>query len=413
MTAALQPPKKKNPLKRTRLPVPPPALRSRQWHMLTKAAAEGVFGLPSCVECGHKHYPPRDICPHCLSHSITFEPCSDLGRVAEITSIHISNSVYFRERQPWHVGLVTVEAGPGIIAHIHTDCQAGDAVRLQWRLDKSGNATAFAQPVKPDEHMMDDVQMREMTLDPKHRRVLVTDGRTPLGLAVAKALSDAGAAIVFVGLSEEWKPFAGQEALKSIPRVELMPLDLSDHDSVFDLANEIGSRVDIVVNTAQHIRPGGLLERKGVTVAREEMDAGYMGFLRLVQAFAPVMKFRGADGANSACAWVNILSIYAQMPWPAYAAYSAAQAALYNASLSLRSDLREGGVRVLHLFSGPTEDEWFQPLPPPKVAYSQIAKSLVESLKAGLEDVYVGDVAQDFKARLDANPKALEREISQ
>ena len=75
--------------------------------------------------------------------------------------------------------------------------------------------------------------------------------------------------------------------------------------------------------------------------------------------------------------------------------------------------LLEGGVRVLHLFSGPTEDEWFQPLPPPKVAYSQIAKSLVESLKAGLEDVYVGDVAQDFKARLDANPKALEREISQ
>ena len=93
MTAALQPPKRKNPLKRTRLPVPPPALRSRQWHMLTKAAAEGVFGLPTCVECGHKHYPPRDICPHCLSHSITFEPCSDLGHVAEITSIQPTTAV--------------------------------------------------------------------------------------------------------------------------------------------------------------------------------------------------------------------------------------------------------------------------------------------------------------------------------
>jgi NAD(P)-dependent dehydrogenase (short-subunit alcohol dehydrogenase family)/uncharacterized OB-fold protein len=413
MTSALQPPKRKNPLKRTRLPVPPPALRSRQWHMLTKAAAEGIFGLPTCQDCEQRHYPPRDICPQCLSHRIVFKPCSDQGRVEEITDIHISNSVYFRERQPWHVGFVTLEAGPGIIAHLHTACQAGDRVTLQWRLDKSGNATAFAQPVKPDEHMMDDVQMREMTLDPKHRRVLVTDGRTPLGQAVAKALSEAGAAIVFVGVSEDWKPFAGHESLEKIPRVELMPLDISDHDSVFDLANEIGSRVDIVVNTGQHIRPGGLLERKGVTVAREEMDAGYMGFLRLVQAFAPVMKFRGADGINSACAWVNILSIYAHMPWPAYAAYSAAQAALYNASLSLRTELRDGGVRVLHLFTGPTEDDWFQPLPPPKVAYSHIAKSVVEGLKAGLEDLYVGDVAQDFKARLDANPKALEREISQ
>ena len=413
MTSPLQPPKRKNPLKRTRLPVAPPALRSRQWHMLTKAAAEGQFGLPTCQDCDHPHYPPRDICPQCLSHRIKFKSCSDQGTVAEITSIHISNSVYFRERQPWHVGLVTLDAGPGIIAHLHTDCQAGTRVSLQWRLDKSGNATAFAHPLKPDEHMMDDVQMREMTLDPKHRRVLVTDGRTPLGQAVAKAMSDAGAAIVFVGLCEAWKPFAGQEALKKIPRVEIMPLDISDHDSVFDLANEIGARVDIVVNTNQHIRPGGLLERRGVAVAREEMDAGYMGFLRLVQAFAPVMKFRGADGVNSACAWVNVLSVYAQMPWPAYAAYSAAQAALYNASLSLRAELREGGIRVLHVFAGPTEDEWFQPLPPPKVAYSQIAKSVVESLKAGLEDVYVGDIAQDFKARLDANPKALEREIGQ
>ena len=413
MTTPLQPPKRKNPLKRTRLATMPPALRSRQWHMLTKAAAEGEFGLPACNECGHKHYPPRDICPQCLSHKIVFKPCSDQGDLAEITEIHVSNSVYFRERQPWHVGLIRLDDGPSIIAHIHTDCRAGTRVRLQWRLDKSGNATAFAEPSKPVEHMMDDSQMREMTLDPKHRRVLVTDGRNALGQAVVKAMSDAGAAIIFVGASDAWKPFAGLDQLKAIPRVQIMPLDITDHDSVYDLANEIGSRVDIVIHTSQHIRPGGLLDRKGITVAREEMDAGYLGFLRLVQAFGPVMKFRGADGDNSACAWVNILSIYAQMPWPAYGAYSAAQAALYNASLSLRAELRDGGVRVVNLFTGPTDDDWVQPLPPPKVAYSQIAKAVTDSLRAGLEDIYVGDIAQDFKSRLEANSKALEREIGQ
>ena len=110
---------------------------------------------------------------------------------------------------------------------------------------------------------------------------------------------------------------------------------------------------------------------------------------------------------------MNILSIYAQMPWPAYGAYSAAQAALYNASLSLRAELRDGGVRVVNLFTGPTDDDWFQPLPPPKVAYSQIAKAVTDSLRAGLEDIYVGDIAQDFKSRLEANSKALEREIGQ
>ena len=43
MTKPLAPPPRKNPLKRTRLPVPPPDTRSRQAHLLTRAAADGTF----------------------------------------------------------------------------------------------------------------------------------------------------------------------------------------------------------------------------------------------------------------------------------------------------------------------------------------------------------------------------------
>ncbi len=413
MTKPLAPPKRKNPLKRTRLPVPPPETRSRQSHLLTRAAAEGIFGLPGCTTCGTLHYPPRDACPNCLSSGIDLVACPDGGTLAEITSVHVSNHVYFRERGPWHVGLVRLDAGPSIVAHAHGDCAAGDRVTLSWKLDRSGNAVAFAMPEAAGAHMADDAQMREMTLDPKHRRVLVTDGRTALGQAVAKSLSAAGAAIVFVGIGDLWKPFAGKDALAAIRGVELMPLDLTDTESVTDLADEIGGRVDIVVNTAEYIRPGGLLDRKGITVAKEELDAGYLALLRLAQAFGPTMRFRGADGINSACAWVNVLSIYAQMAWPAYGAYSAAQAALLGASLSLRGELRRDGVRVVHVFTGPTEDEWFQPLPPPKVSHSQIAAAIVDALKRGIEDVWIGDVAQDFRRRLLQNAKALEREVGQ
>ena len=80
-------------------------------------------------------------------------------------------------------------------------------------------------------------------------------------------------------------------------------------------------------------------------------------------------------------------------------------------SHSRRGELRAGGVRVVHLFTGPTDDEWFQPLPPPKVTADQIARAAVDALQRGLEDVYVGDVAQDLRARLELNPKALEREL--
>lgn len=413
MVKPLQPPKRKNPLKRTRLPVALPNMRSRQSHLLTRAAAQGEFGLPACKDCGQLHYPPRDACPACLSEKIIVSPCSNLGLVAAVTQVDISNNVYFRERTPWRVGTITMDVGPALIAHVHGDCHAGQRVKLTWQLDRGGNAAAFALPIAGSENMQDDAQFREMTLDPKHRRVLITDGRSALGQAMAKAMSDAGAAIIFVGLAEPWKPFEGSEKLNSIRGVEMMPLDTSDTDSVTELADEIGGRVDIIINTREHIRPGGLLDRKGVTVAREELDSGYLSLLRLAQAFGPTLKFRGADGGNNACAWVNVFSIYAQMSWPAYGAYSASQAAMLGASMSLRGELRQGGIQVLHIFTGPTDDEWFQPLPPPKVAHSQIANAVVNALRNGLEDVWVGDVAQDFKARLAANPKALEREIGQ
>ena len=55
----------------------------------------------------------------------------------------------------------------------------------------------------------------------------------------------------------------------------------------------------------------------------------------------------------------------------------------------------------------------FQPLPPPKVGHSQIANAIVDALRRGIEEAWVGDVAQDFRERLHQNPKALEREVGQ
>ena len=50
-------------------------------------------------------------------------------------------------------------------------------------------------------------------------------------------------------------------------------------------------------------------------------------------------------------------------------------------------------------------------MPPPKVAPSALARAVVRALQQGLEDVFVGDIAEDIRARLAVNPKALEREL--
>lgn len=412
MTEPLKRPKRKDPLKRTQQPLYPQSIRSRTAHGLTLAAAEGRFELQTCDDCSTVFYPPRDACPKCLSDRVPFKPVDNRGTLLAETTIRTSTDPYFRERTPWRVGLTKLNAGPVILSHIHGDVLEGQRVRLDLKLDKGGAPVMIALPEKDTPNMADDPHLREMNCDPKFRRVLITDGRTPVGQAMAKAFSEAGSNIVFVGIADPWKPFPGQDELKKIERVEIVPLDVTDSESVTEQAEQNGGRIDIVVNTAEHIRAGGIMQRHGVTVAREEMDVRYFGLMRLAQAFGPAMRGRGADGVNSATAFVNLLSVHALMNWPLYGAYSAAEAASLSAAQCLRAELRPGGVRVMNVFFGPLDTEWFQTVPPPKVAPAALAKAVVQALQRGLEDVFVGDIAEDIRARLAANPKALERELA-
>ncbi|HTR85528.1 MAG TPA: SDR family NAD(P)-dependent oxidoreductase [Reyranella sp.] len=411
MTKPLVRPKRKDPLKKTREPLLPHGQRSRTALGLTAAAAEGRFALQVCTDCSATIYPPRDACPRCLSLRIPFKDVPNGGTLLAETTIRTSIDVYFRERMPWRVGVVELDCGPSIVTHLHGDAREGERVRMEFKLDRSGQAVAIALPERDTPNMADDPEWRELTCDPKFRRVLITDGRTGVGQAMAKALSAAQASIVFVGLADPWKPFPGEAALKAIERVEIVPLDMTDSVSVDDIAGEIGGRVDILINTAEHVRAGGMIERKGLNVAREEMDVRYFGLMRLAQAFGPALRARGADGVNSAAAFVNLLSVYALMNWPAYGAFSATEAACLSAAQSLRTELRPGGVKVMNVFSGPLETEWYQSVPPPKVTPDALANAVVDGLRRGLEDVYVGDIAQDVRTRLAVNPKAVEREL--
>jgi len=412
VSAPLIRPRRKNPLNRTPLPLRPQGVRSRTAHGLTAAAAEGRFALQVCLDCNTVIYPPRDACPSCLSARLPFRDVDRGGTLMAETTVRTATEPYFRERTPWRVGAVKLDAGPIIVAHLHGDAVESARVRLELKLDKSGSAVVMALPEKDTENMADDPHLREMTCDPKFRRVLITDGRTTVGQAMAKAFSDAGASIVFVGIADPWRPFPGLGDLRKIECIEIVPLDVTDTESVTELAEQNGARIDIVVNTAEHIRAGGVVDRHGLTIAREEIDVRYLGLLRLAQAFGPILRFRGADGVNSAAAFVNLLSVHALMNWPAYGSYSATEAACLSAAQCMRAELRPGGIKVVNVFFGPLETEWFQTVPPPKVTPAALANAVVRALQRGLEDVFVGDVAEDIRQRLAVNPKALEREIA-
>ncbi len=253
--------------------------------------------------------------------------------------------------------------------------------------------------------------LRETTCDPKHRRGLVTDGRSAVGQAIVRQIIEAGARAVYAGDLEPWKTSPGFEDLRRLPAVTVFDLDVTSGPSVHDLAAQIGAKVDILVNTSSYLRTGGITDRKDINMPRAEMDVNNFGLLRLGKEFGPAMRSRGADGDFGACAWVNVLSIYALATHPAFATWSASLAAALSLSRGLRRELGEGGIKVINLFPGPLEDEWHQLLPPPKVTPRALARALVDALVAGVEDVYPGAVAQELCARLQENPKEVERQM--
>jgi NAD(P)-dependent dehydrogenase (short-subunit alcohol dehydrogenase family)/uncharacterized OB-fold protein len=413
VTSPLVRPPRKNPILRTRVPTLPPGIRSRVALGLTAAAARGRFELQVCRECGTVQYPPREACYACLSHHLDWHEQNGAGDLVSETILRQSLELFFRERMPWRLGMIKLDCGPVVIAHLHGDCPpAPTRVRVHARLDRAGQAALIALPEKDTPNMADDRQLREMTCDPKFRKVLITDAKTTLGQALIDAIVAAGADLVWAGYAEPWKKSPGFDRLASMPQVSPLPLDLTNSRAVKEAAGEIGGRVDILINTADHHRTFGIAARNGVEVARTEMDINYFGLLRLAQEFAPAMRARGADGQSSAIAWVNLLSIFALSNFPPHGTYSASKAAALSLAQCLRAELAPAGVRVINVFPGPIDDEWNQALPPPKIAPTGLAAAVVDALRSGGEDVYPGDVAQEWLARWRDNPKALERELA-
>lgn len=412
MTDQLPFPQKKNPQQRTLVPLLPPTTRSRAALGLGVMAAQGRFALQTCTECQSVQYPPRDACLKCLNDGLPWQDVNPNGTVLAQTTIRVSPDPYFRERMPWRMGSVKLEAGPVVNCHLHSKVGRGDTVRMVLKLDRAGQGVLIALPSEGGDNVQDDPMMRAMSCDPKHRRILITDARASTAVALTHALLDAGASHVFLGEPEAWRRWPEREALTKIQNSSLVPLDLTDVSSIEKLAAEIGGKVDILVNTASFVRPGGIMGND-INFARDAFEVNTLGLMRLAQGFGPAMAARVQDGVNSAAAFVNILSAHALMPDPNYSAFGASQAAARSISQSLRAEFRASGLRMMNVYIGAIEgDPWFQTLPSPKVTPAAIARGIVHGLIEGLEEVTCGDIAKDIYARWQKDAGLLEREIT-
>lgn len=257
--------------------------------------------------------------------------------------------------------------------------------------------------------MADDRHLREMTCDPRLRNVLITDGATDVGQAVLRAVITAGAGRVWMGHVHPGEQSTQLGELDTSARVEVIPLDVTDSLSVGRCAAQIGGDVDILINTAEARSYGGT--QAGIAMAMAQMDVNYFGLLRLAGEFAPAMRTRGAQRHSGAMAWVNLLSVYALTNLPPLGTFSASKAAALSLSQCLRAEMRSSGIRVVNVFAGPLGHDGSGTSSSATLAPAALAKAIVHALEQGIEDIYPGDIAQEWLARWQENPKILEREV--
>jgi uncharacterized OB-fold protein/NAD(P)-dependent dehydrogenase (short-subunit alcohol dehydrogenase family) len=365
----------------------PPAARSRVGLGLTAAAAIGRFELQTCLECGAVQYPPREACHRCLSVKLEWREQPDTGELLARTILHHSNEPYFRQRLPLSVGLIRLDCGPSVVAHLRASSlmNPGRPVRLVLRLDRAGGAVLIAYP---REEVIDVVE------DVKSKRVLVTDAGSELGIALVHALAAAGAKVIWAGSADRMLSFP------NVSNVVPLSLDVTSDASVKAAAASMGAEVDILINTVtRRIDSGssaiaGASSAPSLDSARLDMELYYFGLMRLAREFGPRMRARNTGDSLPATAWVNLMSVRALMGSPS-------QAAAHSFSQSLRGEMLGSGIRVVNVFAAPMEH-----------GPESLADEIVAAIRSGVEDACAGDIAKHFFSQWRTNPKALERELA-
>lgn len=400
--SARPPREARDPLARKKARHLSPAARSRSMHAMSARAAQGRFVLQVCTDCGKATYPPREACPVCWGELAWRDEQAGATVLCE-TVIRTSTDLYFRDHLPWRMGKVALDAGPVALVHLHHALKPDDRAVVRILLDRGGNAALFALP-PPGDFDMTDPQLREFTVPIAGKTVLVSDARSAIGLAVVKALHDAGAALIVAGMTLPARGADADNAILSLPGVQTVPLDITDQVAVAEALSKVGGPLDIVVNTARHVRGGGVSDHSNLIEQRRAFDVSAMGFSRLAAATAPMLAGRSHG------AFVDLIGSDAIAGSASNAAFAAAEAARLSLLQAFRHEMRHAGVRVLSVLTGPVDDEHHQSVPPPKVAPARIASAIVEALAQGREQTCVGEIANDAMARWRDDPALYARE---
>jgi len=174
------------------------------------------------------------------------------------------------------------------------------------------------------------------------RSAVVTGGGRGIGAAVARALAEAGAAVMVAARTAAEVEAVAAELTAAGHRAFGAVCDVTDAESVAALAREAGARlgaVDILVNNAG-VAPSAPLRSITLESWNRTFAVNTTGTFLCTQAFVPGMVERGWGRV------VNVASIAARAGASYIATYAASKHAVLGFTRSIAAELAPSGVTI-------------------------------------------------------------------
>ena len=174
----------------------------------------------------------------------------------------------------------------------------------------------------------------------KNARILLTGAGGGLGQELARQLSAAGATLLLAG-----RDVAKLEALRTeLPAgASIVGSDLTTPEGIAAISRAAQvAGINVLINNAG-TSAFGLVEQQEWKSIEQVLGTSLAAPLRLTHALLPWLR------AQPQAAIVNVGSTFGSLPFPGFAAYSAAKAGLRGFSQALRRELADTQVSVIHI----------------------------------------------------------------
>ncbi len=223
----------------------------------------------------------------------------------------------------------------------------------------------------------------------KNAVAFVTGGSRGIGKALVDELYVRGAA----------KVYATARDPRTVSQPDAVPvaLEVTDAASVAAAAARAGDVTILINNAGTHV--GASFLTSPVVDIRREFETNFYGPLLVTRAFAPLIESNGGG---------HILNVHSALSWLAISgSYSAAKAALWSQTNSLRLELAPRGITVTGLHVGYVDTDMTAAVTAPKADARDVAARALDGIEAGAYEVLADDTSRQVKAALAADVAAL------